>query len=54
MRGATPAVLKALDVGGISIHAPHAGSDVKPMGGCAAGLPFQSTLPMRGATISRF
>ena len=38
----------------ISIHAPRAGSDspVAPFSPC--GMPFQSTLPVRGATLSAF
>ena len=34
----------------ISIHAPRTGSDAKQRGRGIPGLPFQSTLPARGAT----
>ena len=36
---------------GISIHAPHAGSDSSCISPCLALMQFQSTLPMRGATL---
>ena len=51
MRGATT-IRDTLDtVGVISIHAPHAGSDtVSPFISLRCFL-FQSTLPMRGATL---
>ena len=35
----------------ISIHAPHAGSDPCIFGYCHFGFKFQSTPPMRGATV---
>ena len=38
----------------ISIHAPHAGSDWLMPSSKRAPLTFQSTLPMRGATCSRY
>ncbi len=34
----------------ISIHAPHAGSDLAKVTGLQCAVEFQSTLPMRGAT----
>ena len=37
---------------GISIHAPHARSDPLRAAGKHGGLEFQSTLLMRGATLS--
>ena len=37
--------------GGISIHAPRTGSDTKPWLKGMFAIPFQSTLPARGATI---
>ena len=37
---------------GISIHAPHAGSDHPKTVGGYCNITFQSTLPMRGATQS--
>ena len=50
MRGATSTAYQPTENGRISIHTPHAGSD---LAGCYPGLCpqlFQSTLPMRGAT----
>ena len=41
----------ALDAGKISIHAPRAGSDQDMSIVTAAAAKFQSTLPVRGATI---
>ena len=35
----------------VSIHAPHAGSDAYDLPTLLQALEFQSTLPMRGATI---
>ena len=35
----------------ISIHTPHAGSDLAILNGSCWGFLFQSTLPMRGATL---
>ena len=50
MRGATQAHLRARDNIHISIHAPHAGSDIGIIYTIEEGTIFQSTLPMRGAT----
>ena len=36
----------------ISIHSPHAGRDVKGISYEGGDMPFQSTLPMRGETVS--
>ena len=51
MRGATEADTVSEFPDEISIHAPHAGSDL--LTGIVAGIAtkFQSTLPMRGATL---
>ena len=37
--------------GSISIHAPHAGSDIEAIQSDVEAFKFQSTLPMRGATF---
>ena len=37
----------------ISIHAPHVGSDVQGSGIISRVTPFQSTLPMWGATFNQ-
>ena len=37
-------------IDGVSIHAPHVGSDKLPLGSFPSYAPFQSTLPMWGAT----
>ena len=50
MRGATHGVLPAVDVVGISIHAPHAGRDANAPRYPHKSHTFQSTRPMRGAT----
>ena len=52
MRGATGAISALEDLAQISIHTPHAGSDnfFLPFG--VLVFEFQSTLPMRGATIT--
>ena len=50
MRGATVAVRHGGRSGGISIHTPHAGSDVTGTALVVRCSRFQSTLPMRGAT----
>ena len=42
-----------LQVGEISIHAPHAGRDEGGYRGLAIYFTFQSTRPMRGATLCR-
>ena len=51
MRGATEEAQKALHVKKISIHAPHARSDMINSLSTSTALIFQSTLLMRGATI---
>ena len=51
MRGATWAVAERVDNGEISIHAPHARSDVSHSHLITTITIFQSTLLMRGATI---
>ena len=48
---ASPTRFPAMD---ISIHAPRAGSDSAPLVWRQAGLLFQSTLPVRGATLTAF
>lgn len=49
--GARPAAHEArLHVGGISIHAPLAGRDVRPIASKTSFSVFQSTRPARGAT----
>ena len=50
MRGATLFVAYFLDFVIISIHTPHAGSDLKARKPPVWRFIFQSTLPMRGAT----
>ena len=50
MRGATRVILASYKFFCISIHAPHAGSDLKDACFPMAEI-FQSTLPMRGATL---
>ena len=50
MRGATSALFRSLQAPSISIHAPHARSDLFWGGRAAAYIQFQSTLLMRGAT----
>ena len=50
MRGATAIRYQRLPRDRISIHAPHAGSDLLPGVRTAPSCGFQSTLPMRGAT----
>ena len=50
MRGATAADLYQRADEIISIHTPHAGSDLEQLGSGAVCCGFQSTLPMRGAT----
>ena len=50
MRGATRTTKTPLGFALISIHAPHAGSDIGTPGGTVSSAGFQSTLPMRGAT----
>ena len=50
MRGATRAVIPRYDRLYISIHTPHAGSDMTGAGAVGCITKFQSTLPMRGAT----
>ena len=50
MRGATRVTLPSIIVPEISIHAPHAGRDLKMKMTIDAGMIFQSTRPMRGAT----
>ena len=50
MRGATPFLSPSLFPLSISIHAPHAGSDLWFLPFLRIQSEFQSTLPMRGAT----
>ena len=50
MRGATHVASETHQLGGISIHAPHARSDEWLCPICGKRHPFQSTLLMRGAT----
>ena len=52
MRGATLRIRHIRIHNGISIHAPHAGSDNAHAKAHIDILKFQSTLPMRGATGS--
>ena len=52
MRGATLCLLLYNTHSIISIHTPHAGSDVSPSLQLLPSQRFQSTLPMRGATES--
>ena len=51
MRGATGMAEKQSKRSVISIHTPHAGSDVNDFASRIDSLKFQSTLPMRGATL---
>ena len=53
MRGATKAIKESDAYMFISIHAPHAGSDTLGLFILARWCGFQSTLPMRGATVRR-
>ena len=39
------------DIEMISIHAPLAGCDSRMMSSITSGMPFQSTHPLRGATL---
>ena len=50
MRGATATGLEWREILSISIHTPHAGSDLCNHQRFWKYLQFQSTLPMRGAT----
>ena len=52
MRGATQGFPGRAHAREISIHAPHAGSDLEPLPP-SRRVVFQSTLPMRGATWNR-
>ena len=52
MRGATTDGDHMVTSDGISIHAPHAGSDLVKTAPMRIPFLFQSTLPMRGATLS--
>ena len=54
MRGATHFSRPGIGFPGISIHAPHAGSDPTVCHIGISGRSFQSTLPMRGATFCFF
>ena len=49
--GSDAAVPEQAQGGDISIHAPHAGSDLAGYAEEALAEKFQSTLPMRGATL---
>ena len=51
MRGATQRKKFLLQGSGISIHAPHAGRDISTNLASCSVSKFQSTRPMRGATI---
>ena len=53
MRGATPGGPQDIVMDAISIHAPHAGRDQMDHHLCYWGDQFQSTRPMRGATLLR-
>ena len=50
MRGATPIDSDSISTIQISIHTPHAGSDLLVDSTLCNQVIFQSTLPMRGAT----
>ncbi len=52
MRGATDVIKHAYNDQFISIHAPHAGSDAPAAILSTGSSLFQSTLPMRGATLN--
>ena len=52
MRGATQWYCRTAHPDYISIHTPHAGSDKEPATGKTKHRTFQSTLPMRGATVT--
>ena len=54
MRGATDIVDLSADLKEISIHAPHAGCDGSRPRSCTGSRQFQSTHPMRGATLLGF
>ena len=51
MRGATNLILTNKPNISISIHAPRAGGDVQAKGDLSALAEFQSTPPVRGATV---
>ena len=53
MRGATQVDSIRKNADTISIHAPLAGCDAAIVNGIVAGLSFQSTHPLRGATMSQ-
>ena len=52
MRGATACALKSKSPAHISIHAPHAGCDMFDYDASQDYSVFQSTHPMRGATLT--
>ena len=54
MRGATADQGDFLFVILISIHAPHAGGDQATLMASVYAILFQSTPPMRGATVGEF
>ena len=51
MRGATVSYEDAVSAIDISIHAPHAGRDGPQLAALLTAVLFQSTRPMRGATL---